>query len=82
MQVSLRFPGLLLICSALAGGCASAPKGHYYWGHYEALLLEMYTQPGSADPLSQIEKLTEDDKNQEAGLDDRLIDALTRLFLK
>ena len=29
-----------------------------------------------------IEKLTEDDKNQEAGLDDRLIDALTRLFLK
>lgn len=60
MKASIRFPGFLLICAALAGGCASAPKGHYYWGHYEALLLEMYTEPGSADPLAQIEKLTED----------------------
>ena len=29
-----------------------------------------------------IEKLTEDDKNQEGGLDELLIDALTKLFLK
>lgn len=60
MQASIRFPGLLLICSALASGCVSAPSGHYYWGHYEELILEMYIEPGSADPLTQIEKLNED----------------------
>jgi hypothetical protein len=51
---------LLLAGSALAGGCASAPQEHYYWGSYEGLILKMYTEPGSVDPVTQIERLNTD----------------------
>ena len=60
MKISTGFTGFLLICSALVSGCVSAPRDHYYWGSYEELILEMYTRPGSADPVTQIEKLTAD----------------------
>lgn len=49
-----------MLFSVLAAGCVSAPKDHYYWGNYEALILAMYTEPGSTDPVMQIEKLTAD----------------------
>jgi hypothetical protein len=49
-----------LLFSALAAGCVSAPKDHYYWGNYEALILAMYAEPGSADPVMQIERLAAD----------------------
>ncbi len=60
MRNSFRFLSCLLLLSALAAGCVSAPKGHYYWGNYEALILAMYAEPGSADPVQQIEKLNAD----------------------
>ena len=43
-----------------ASGCATPPQEHYHWGTYEALLLAMYVEPGSADPFMQIEQLTVD----------------------
>lgn len=42
---------------ALLTGCATQ-KPLYYWGEYEALLLDIYASPGDADPNTQIEKLT------------------------
>ena len=60
MRNSYRFLSCLLLFSALATGCVSAPKDHYYWGNYEALILAMYAEPGSADPVMQIEKLNAD----------------------
>ena len=60
MRNSFRFLSCLLLFSALAAGCVSAPKDHYYWGNYEALILAMYAEQGSADPVMQIEKLTAD----------------------
>jgi hypothetical protein len=51
---------IILVFSILAAGCATEPKGHYYWGNYERLLLTMYQEPGAADPLMQIEQLTVD----------------------
>lgn len=52
--------------STLVAGCAKPPQEHYHWGQYEALILGMYTEPGSADPLTQIEKLTADIQQAEA----------------
>lgn len=55
-----KFPVGLLILSVFVSGCVTPPQDHYYWGNYEALLHVMYTDPGAADPLTQIEKLTSD----------------------
>jgi hypothetical protein len=56
-------PGLRsfsLIFCIIAGGCATAPTEHYHWGNYEELLLAMYVESGTADPFTQIDKLTVD----------------------
>lgn len=50
---------LLLLIVLTATGCAVKPD-HYYWGHYEPLIYDMYLRPGSADAPTQIEKLTTD----------------------
>lgn len=50
----------MLASSLLAAGCATPPRTHYYWGNYPVLILKMYAEPGSADPLTQIEKLNVD----------------------
>ncbi|CAG9001140.1 MAG: hypothetical protein CENE_03157 [Candidatus Celerinatantimonas neptuna] len=44
----------------LLSGCASKPKPVFYWGDYETLIYQMYMKPGSADPATQISKLTVD----------------------
>ena len=51
---------IIVIFCFSASGCATPPKEHYYWGNYEALLLAMYIEPGTADPFTQIEQLTID----------------------
>jgi hypothetical protein len=54
---------IIVIFCFSASGCVTPPKGpkvHYYWGNYEALLLAMYVEPGTADPFTQIEQLTVD----------------------
>ncbi len=45
---------LLLI---LLSGCVTSPNNMYYWGDYERLIHNMYINPGSVDPQSQITKL-------------------------
>ena len=60
MRNSSWSPFFLLILAALASGCVTAPKEHYYWGNYQTLILAMYVEPGSVDSFTQIEKLTED----------------------
>ena len=60
MRYSSRFLSCVLLFSALSAGCVTAPQDHYYWGSYEALILAMYAELGSADPVMQIEKLTAD----------------------
>ncbi len=60
MGISSWSTFFLLILAALASGCVTPPKEHYYWGNYQALILAMYVEPGSVDSFTQIEKLTED----------------------
>ncbi|ABC29901.1 uncharacterized protein conserved in bacteria [Hahella chejuensis KCTC 2396] len=57
MKKTLRLiaPALAL---AILAGCANQPRGLYYWGSYQDVLLDMYTKPGEADNNTQIEKLT------------------------
>ena len=40
--------------------CGSARQPLYYAGNYEELVYDMYANPGSADPATQIAQLTED----------------------
>lgn len=47
-----------LLGMLLLTGCASGNKGLYYWGSYEPVLLDAYTNPGEAPTEVQIEKLT------------------------
>lgn len=54
---------VLVVLGAAVGvaGCASeSPHINYHWGHYEDLLYRMYSEPGAADPLEQIQMLSED----------------------
>jgi hypothetical protein len=60
MRTSSWSPFILLILTALASGCVTPPKEHYYWGNYQTLILALYVEPGSVDSFTQIEKLTED----------------------
>lgn len=48
----------LLSTLVLLAGCAN--KNIYYWGQYEALLLDMYQTPNSAQPPRQIEQINQD----------------------
>ena len=43
----------------LAAGCTQS-SALYRWGDYESLLYDMYIRPGTADPTTQIARLTED----------------------
>ncbi len=49
-----------LTAAALSALTGCAGKSIYYWGRYEELLYEMHAKPGTADPETQIAKLTED----------------------
>ena len=62
MRVAPCIRLIFVVFCFLASGCVSVtpPKTHYYWGNYEALLLAMYAEPGTADPFMQIEQLTVD----------------------
>lgn len=55
-RAAARFVALAL--AALAAGCGPGPL--YHWGHYEALVYEMYAHPGKAEPAEQIEVLSTD----------------------
>lgn len=57
--------GITLLSAAALAGCATN-KEMYYWGEYEQLLYNAYVKPGSADPQTQIEKLTADIQKAEA----------------
>lgn len=46
----------LAVCTV--SGCA--PKGLYYWGHYEDLVYDTYVNPGKADTATQVATLSED----------------------
>lgn len=51
----------------LLSGCAStASNDIYYWGEYEQLIHDMYINPGKADAVMQIEKLTADIQKAES----------------
>ena len=54
---------LLSVC--LVSGCATHSE-MYYWGEYERLIHDAYVKPGSADPQTQIEKLSADLQKSEA----------------
>ena len=52
--------GLFLIT-----GCVTNQE-MYYWGEYEQLIHDAYVKPGSADPETQIEKLSTDIQKTES----------------
>lgn len=56
-MAQLKTLAALTIAALLLSGCASN-KPLYHWGSYEQLILSSYTEPGRAEPLVQIEKLT------------------------
>jgi hypothetical protein len=41
-------------------GCAPQQPTIYRWGVYEDIIYDMYAKPGSADPGTQVAKLSED----------------------
>lgn len=49
----------------LLTGCATN-KQHYHWGSYESLVYKMYNKPGEAEPVTQVDKLTQDIQMAEA----------------
>jgi hypothetical protein len=51
--------GILLASFSILTGCATS-QPLYYWGDYETIIYEMYLEPGSADPATQLQKLTQD----------------------
>ncbi|WP_428034664.1 DUF4810 domain-containing protein [Amphritea sp.] len=56
----------LLACGVLLGGCATQDNSLYYWGSYEAMIYEMYVEPGNAPAALQIEKLEQDIQTSDA----------------
>lgn len=50
----------LLCLAALLSGCVSAPKPHYYWGNYEGLIYEQYSEPGKYPPAKEIQTMLAD----------------------
>jgi hypothetical protein len=49
----------LAVASGLSG-CAEKPPQIYRWGIYEELVYDMYAKPGTADPDTQVVRLSED----------------------
>ena len=57
----------IIICLCFISGCAaSSSKEIYYWGEYEQLIHDMYINPGQADAVMQVEKLTADIQKAES----------------
>ena len=54
------FLGLSVVIASLLSGCMTGAKDQYYWGQYETLLRDMYTEEGKATPQVQIQKITQD----------------------
>ena len=50
---------LLSLCCGVLTGCATQ-SGLYHWGNYEQIIYNMYINPGSADPRTQIQALSVD----------------------
>jgi hypothetical protein len=55
-----------MIAALLAAGCAPRKPEIYRWGLYEGLVYQMYAEPGSADPDTQVVRLSEDVTRTEA----------------
>lgn len=49
-----------LVSVLLIAGCAPGHKDMYYWGEYENMLNDMYSNPGNTGLDVQIEKLNTD----------------------
>ena len=64
-MISSKWHILLLLSVFLVAGCTTN-KEIYYWGEYEGLIHDAYVKPGSADPQTQIEKLSADLQKAEA----------------
>lgn len=59
--LSAAIGGVLLLSA-----CAQREPLLYRWGDYEQLVYDMYLRPGTADPGTQVVKLTEDIERTEA----------------
>ena len=64
MMFNFRIVATLLTLFLFAG-CATQ-QDIYYWGEYEELIYNTYVKPGSADPQTQVEKLTADIQKSES----------------
>ncbi|SEQ21285.1 MULTISPECIES: DUF4810 domain-containing protein [Amphritea] len=60
------FALLFVSITVLLGGCATQDNSLYYWGSYEAMIYEMYVEPGNAPAALQITKLEEDIQKSDA----------------
>lgn len=67
-MLSRKFTHLFAIIFSLwlLSGCAKPANEMYYWGEYEQLIHDMYVEPGKADAVMQIEKLTADIQKAES----------------
>ncbi len=54
-----------MTAALLTSACAQEPP-IYRWGIYQQLLYDMYAKPGTADPDTQVVKLSEDISRTEA----------------
>ncbi len=60
-SMTKRLGSTILALALLSGsGCVTAAPPIYRWGSYEALVYQMYAQPGKADPPTQVERLSRD----------------------
>jgi len=66
MKRSYKIFFIAAILSLGISGCVSSQKNMYYWGEYEKLIYEMYNQPGTADAVTQIQKITSDIQKAES----------------
>ncbi|MBS3952013.1 MAG: DUF4810 domain-containing protein [Methylomicrobium sp.] len=49
---------IVALSCLMVSGCGTPPL--YHWGDYEDIIYEMYSEPGSADPATQVAQLRED----------------------
>jgi hypothetical protein len=61
MTGTSRFTTLLALANlVLISGCVTQKPTLYDWGEYEELIYQMYSEPGKAEPGTQVAKLSED----------------------
>jgi hypothetical protein len=61
MSGASRFTILVVLANLLLiSGCGTTKPPLYRWGEYEQLLYQMYSEPGKAEPGTQVAKLSED----------------------